>query len=37
MANTFRKIYKKTGSTGTSSDYQIDRVGKSYSIYFNTD
>ena len=23
MANTFRKIYKKTGSTGTSSDYQL--------------
>ena len=23
MANTFRKIYKKTGSSGTSSDYQL--------------
>ena len=23
VANTFRKIYKKTGSTGTSSDYQL--------------
>ena len=23
MANTFRKVYKKTGSTGTSSDYQL--------------
>ena len=23
MANTFRKVYKKTGSTGSSSDYQL--------------
>ena len=23
MANTFRKVYKKTGSTGTLSDYQL--------------
>ena len=23
LANTFRKIYKKTGSSGTSSDYQL--------------
>ena len=23
MANTFRKIYKKTGNSGTSSDYQL--------------
>ena len=23
MANTFRKVYKKTGSSGTSSDYQL--------------
>ena len=23
MANTFRKIYKKTGSTGTSADYTL--------------
>ena len=23
LANTFRKIYKKTGSTGSSSDYQL--------------
>ena len=23
MANTFRKIYKKTGNSGTSSDYTL--------------
>ena len=23
MANTFRKVYKKTGNSGTSSDYQL--------------
>ena len=23
MANTFRKVYKKTGNLGTSSDYQL--------------
>ena len=23
MANTFRKIYKKTGNSGSSSDYQL--------------
>ena len=26
MANTFRKIYKKTGSSGTSSDYELTGV-----------
>ena len=26
MANTFRKIYKKTGSTGTSADYELTGV-----------
>ena len=23
MANTFRKVYKKTGNSGSSSDYQL--------------
>ena len=23
MANTFRKIYKRTGSSGTAADYQL--------------